>query len=169
MEIAKIHLKVADGHTVPIFGVTPAEIMILNKAHERNAKGLACLDVEKTGESKRSDINEARRLRAKYTNLRHTVGNNEVNTFSTLYPGETPRLPQTFIEVGYIDVPIAKTDGPQNNHPDIEGEDHTLPVEESVIADAPAPKPKFATSTTTEEVTKLQQEQQFVPKTTIRK
>ncbi len=129
MEVAKARLKINNlGSDIPLSGVTPAEVQILNVAHEEGANGVAVSDIEIVGSSGLTDAQELDRLKRKYPNLRIKKDNKNVSVVEHLYPGLGNKLPATFVEIGH-DAPKAQkgTAGPQGYAP--------MPSEESQKAD----------------------------------
>lgn len=99
MQVGNIWLRLNNfGSSIPLMDVTPAEVAILNEDHGMNANAKdCCFDLSDVREEKRSDEAEINRLREKYCNARDKKG---VGLAEKLYPGKTPKLPQTFEEVG---------------------------------------------------------------------
>lgn len=129
MEVAKARLKINSlGSDIPLSGVTPAEVQVLNVAHEEGANGIAVSEVEIVGSSRLTDAQELDRLKRKYPNLRIKIEGKNVNVVSHLYPGLGNKLPATFAEIDIV-APKAETgvSGPQTYNP--------LPDEESQRAD----------------------------------
>ena len=96
MQTAKGTLRLNGCSTIEVAGVTPAEAAILQKAFVSKKGGLE--NMEYTGEVE--GTGEPARLIGKYAK----------GQFSKAFPGESPRLPQTFAEVKVEvkGVPVAK-------------------------------------------------------------
>lgn len=121
MQVAKARLKINQRSDIPIYGVTPAEVMVLRAGHEASAGGNPITDVEIVGDSALTDDAEIARLRVKYNQLR--VKNEEgrdINVVQRLFPGVGNRVPQTFKELN-IEAPKAKVLGPETYNPEPEG------------------------------------------------
>lgn len=85
MKTADCSLKLNSTIEIRVTGVTPAEAVYLTSAHKKLAKGPPLTIVEES-EVERDDDEELRRLRRKYG-----MGHIEV-----LFPGVSPRLPESF-------------------------------------------------------------------------
>jgi len=83
MQTAKGTLKLGPFSDIQVAGVSPAEAVLLNNMFEKKGGGL--VDLEYTGETK-DDPTE--KMRQKYGG----------KTVAALFPGDSPRLPQTFAQ-----------------------------------------------------------------------
>lgn len=79
------------GSNVPLTAITPAEAVVLQKAHERNAGGPPLQNLVVVVDLPITVSVELSRLRQKYG----------VKFVDFLYPGNLPTLPQTFKEAGF--------------------------------------------------------------------
>lgn len=109
MQTASARLKLSEHGDVPIDELTPAEAVVLNKAHETNAKGVAVHAVVLGPEVQRTDKQEIQRLREKYVSMRDKTG---ASVVEKVFPGEAPALPKTFKEAGIEAEAPAKEEKP---------------------------------------------------------
>ncbi len=97
MQTANVMVAIAGdlGHTVPKFGVTAAEVAVLNAIHGAGAVH----DIHVTGEVKRSSREELARLHDIYDKQlpNGTRGSEEIQA---LFPGAAARVFETFDEMG---------------------------------------------------------------------
>lgn len=102
MEVGNFRLKLDKFSDVPIRRATPAELMVLRRAHEINVGGDPISDVEVCRDIEQSDRDEKSRLLRKYPRLkvRPPGADKDVGVVELLFPGESPRLPQSFQETG---------------------------------------------------------------------
>ena len=124
MQTANCIIKTSDVHTIPVYGVTPAEAQVLVKIHFKGANGQAlesaalATDVERDGQA------EYERLCAKYN----------PSIIAEMWPGHNKRLPQTFDEAG-----IKLTNAPQ---PVVVPTPADLPAEDVAPEVEPLPEKK---------------------------
>lgn len=78
-------------NSIPLKDVTPPEAVVLRRAHQKNAGCDPVQNIVLTGMVSHSASEEMARLRRKY----------KAKKFEEAYPGENPKLPETFQEVGY--------------------------------------------------------------------
>jgi hypothetical protein len=88
MLVADCMVRLHQGHTVPLSGVSPAEAMLLTALHRQNAGGAVVFDVKNEQKVQRTARQEVDRLRNKYR--REKV--------DACFPGALPNLPATFQE-----------------------------------------------------------------------
>jgi hypothetical protein len=90
MEIANVWLQLDKfGSTVPKIGITPAEAVYLTAEFEKSANGKPVRDIQLAGTVTRNARDEVLRLKQQYSEKR----------INDLFPGATPNVPQTFVEV----------------------------------------------------------------------
>jgi hypothetical protein len=122
MEVGNCRLKINKlGSDVPKNTVTPAEVQVLRKAFFESANGDPITEIEVFGTTKRSDANEVQRLRTRYGSLK--PGKDAKAYVETMYPGETPRLPQTFEELGGLKIVRGQRAAAQDYNPEPKGEE----------------------------------------------
>jgi hypothetical protein len=88
MLIADCMVRLHQGHTVPLSGVTPAEAMLLTALHRQNAGGAVVFELKNERREPRTPRQETERLRNKYR--REKV--------DACFPGALPNLPDSFKE-----------------------------------------------------------------------
>ena len=115
MEQATCWLYISKVDSVPLKSITPAELHIMVAMHQTRAgkhpvhslvvddKPAQTVVLDNNGNETedshdRTDREEADRLRAKYGH-----NNEKVYWFDTLYPGQSPKIPQTFGETGLLE------------------------------------------------------------------
>jgi len=91
MQKANLTLKLNVFNSVPMFDVTPPEAILLRRIHEKPDNNDVIQDVVYAGESSASAAEEANRLRTIYAK----------GAFVKAFPGEAPKLPETFEEAGF--------------------------------------------------------------------
>lgn len=90
MQIATCRVRLSELSDVPYTGLTPAEALLLEKLHHKNANGQVIHGARLTADERRNDAQEIDRLKQKY-GPKHVL---------PLFPGAAPRLPETFAEIG---------------------------------------------------------------------
>lgn len=123
MQLANAWLRVHKDGTVPLYDITPAEAVVLNTAHLKNANGIAVSQIEITKDITRANAIEIQRLRGRYPMLRDTKNTCIVDV---VYPGVNPTLPKTFKEAGIavpsgasIEVPDEPEPAPVRTEPTV--------------------------------------------------
>ena len=90
MQKAKLILKLNVFNTVPLVDVTPPEAVLLRRIHEKPGNEDALQNIVVTGDVSVRSADEAQRLRSRYPK----------DAFTKAFPGDMPKLPTTFEEVG---------------------------------------------------------------------
>lgn len=90
MQIGKCRVKLHTYQDLPKVNVTPAEVVILQRAHLKNANGEVVSEVVLTGEVERLPRDEKRRLLQIYG----------PKLVETAFPGDMPRMPERFMDIG---------------------------------------------------------------------
>jgi hypothetical protein len=111
MEIGTLRLRLNKvGSDVPVTNATPAEAVLLHLLHQGNNGGstfgedmdkITVTGVAKDGDKVRSDVDELKRLKAKYG---HCVNKKGDKIVGLVWAGLNVKLPQTFKELVWADV-----------------------------------------------------------------
>jgi len=99
-----VHLAGDAGNSVPKYGVTVSEIVVLQKIHGEDA----VVDIQPVGEVERTHRAERQRLEYVYGTAQDD-GSRRSKVVDLLFPGAAARLYETFAEAEIIDENFAQT------------------------------------------------------------
>lgn len=128
MQTATAYVKINRETTLKKVGVTPAEVLILDKMFRNKAGEFVVQSAAYTGEAVQSEAGEIQRLKGYYKS----------KVVDSLWPGVNKKLPQTFAEVGVTLTGLPKPVAVET--PAQEPVEEPVPVVEAPVKKAPKVK-----------------------------